>query len=100
MRYCQYEFHTILSPLGDIVLCILYNEVDFMRSEAQKKADKKYKESGKSKYKTVGASLHIKQADQLQAAADALGLTLSKYLVLSALYCSENQISFGKLNQE
>lgn len=63
-----------------------------MRSEAQKRADKKYKESGKSNYKTVGASLRIEQAQQLQTTAENLGLTLSKYLVLSALYCSENQI--------
>lgn len=29
-----------------------------MRSEAQRRADKKYKESGKDKYKTFGISMH------------------------------------------
>lgn len=67
-----------------------------MRSDAQKRADKKYQDSGKNKYKTIGARLHIDQADQLQTTAENLGLTLSKYLVLSALYCSDNQITFDK----
>lgn len=67
-----------------------------MRSEAQKRADKKYNDSGKNQYKTIGTSLHIKQIEEVRAAADSLGLTVSKFLALSALYCAKNQIPLDK----
>ena len=63
-----------------------------MRSEAQKKADAKYARSGKCKYRTVAARLHIEQADAIQKAAESHGLTVSRFMALAAMYCMENDI--------
>ena len=64
------------------------------RSEAQKKDDKKYQNSEKCKYKTVGARLHVDNIANIEAAAEKNGITISKFLTLSALYCANNNIKF------
>ncbi|MBQ9948651.1 MAG: hypothetical protein IJO91_09715 [Oscillospiraceae bacterium] len=55
-----------------------------MRSEAQKKADEKYIRSGKCKYKTIAARLHINQAEEIQAYSNSQNLTVSKFMTLAA----------------
>lgn len=69
-----------------------------MRSDAQKRADKKYAQSDKCKYKTVSVRLHIDQATKIQSAADQNNTTVSKYLLNCALYCINNNISFDTSN--
>ena len=64
------------------------------RSEAQKKADKKYQNSEKCKYKTVGTRLHVDHISNIEVAAEKNGITISKFLALSALYCANNNIKF------
>ncbi len=64
------------------------------RSEAQKKADKNYKNSDKNQYKTIGCSLHKEQAQNIENYAKNQGLTISKFLLQSAIYCMDNNIKF------
>lgn len=66
-----------------------------MRSDAQKKADKKYIKSGKCQYKTISARLHNEQAECIQKAAENIGVTQSKFILLSALHCIKNNIKFS-----
>ena len=73
-------------------MCIIHKRGGNMRSDAQKKADKKYIESGKCKYKTIGTRLNIEQAQRIEKAANKAGLSISKFLLKSALYCIENNI--------
>lgn len=65
-----------------------------MRSEAQKRADKKCAQSDKCKYKTISVRIHVDQAAKIQNAADQSGTTVSKYVLNCALYCLENNITF------
>lgn len=71
-----------------------------MRSEAQKRADKKYAQSDKCKYKTISVRLHVDQATQIQDAAEQNGTTVSKYLLNCALYCVNNDVAFDTLDNE
>lgn len=64
------------------------------RSEAQKRADKKYIDSGKCKYKTIAARVHIDQAQAIDKAAEKLGISTSKFLTLAALYCVDHDVKF------
>lgn len=64
-----------------------------MRSESQKRADKNYIDSGKCKYKTASARLHIDQYQKIESAAGKVGMTVSKFLLLSALYCIKHNIN-------
>ncbi len=66
-----------------------------MRSEAQKRADKKYSQSDKCKYKTISVRLRIEQSEKIQSTAEQNGMTLSKYVLNCALYCIENNVVFN-----
>ena len=62
------------------------------KTEAQKRASRKYEKSEKFQYTTVGARLKKDMAAQIQKTAEEKGLSLSRYLLLSAKYCMENNI--------
>ncbi len=62
------------------------------RSEAQKRADKKYAETHEINYTTIGTRVEKKKAEIIKASAVELGISPSKFLLLSALYCIENNI--------
>ena len=71
-----------------------------MRSEAQKRADKKYKESGKDKYKTVGVKMHENNIKKLAEFASSSNLTFSKYMARAAYYCALNNIDLTHFEQD
>lgn len=71
-----------------------------MRSDAQKKAAKKYKESGKDKYKTIGAVMHADNMEKIKEIAQANGLSASKYTTRAALYCALNNIDLSDFTQD
>ncbi len=62
------------------------------RSEAQKRADEIYRKSGKYNRVTIGANVRKEEAVEIQNAANAIGLTASRFLLLSAQYCIDNNI--------
>ncbi|MCM1059635.1 MAG: hypothetical protein NC452_05020 [Eubacterium sp.] len=64
------------------------------RSEAQKRADKKYQESDKYHYKTISTKLHTDKIEKISEAANKAGVSTSKFLVLAAEYCIDNNIKF------
>lgn len=71
-----------------------------MRSEAQKRADKKYRESGKDKYRNVSTKVHIDKIEKLKRIALKSGLTVSRYLVRSAFYCANNNIDLSDYTED
>lgn len=71
-----------------------------MRSEAQKRADKKYAQSDKCKYKTISVRLRIDQAEKIQEVAEQSKTTTSKYVLKCALYCIENNIDLDLSNKK
>lgn len=71
-----------------------------MRSESQKKADKKYKESGKDKYGNIGASMHIDNIEVIKKIALASGLTPSKYASRAIFYCVNNNIDLSQYDEK
>lgn len=71
-----------------------------MRSEAQKRADKKYKESGNYKYKTIGVKIHSDNLDQLASIASSSSLTVPKYMARAAFYCAINNIDLTEFDQD
>lgn len=71
-----------------------------MRSEAQKRADKKYKASGKCKYKVVGVSIHEDNLKKFSEFAASSGLTVSKYMARAAYYCALNNIDLTEFDQD
>ena len=71
-----------------------------MRSDAQKKAAKKYRESGKDKYKTIGAVMHADNMEKIKEIAQANGLSASKYTTRAALYCAINNIDLSEFTQD
>lgn len=71
-----------------------------MRSEAQKKADKKYKEAGKDQYRNIGASMHIKNIEKIKKIALANGLTPSKYTARAVFYCANHNIDLSDYTEE
>ena len=71
-----------------------------MRSEAQKRADKKYKESGKDRYKNVSIKMHEDNIKKLTEFAVSSNLTFSKYMARSAYYCALNNIDLTKFEQD
>lgn len=66
-----------------------------MRSEAQKRADKKYNDSDKCKYTTVATRLHINQAEAIKQIANNYNITVSKYIALACKYCIDNNIQLN-----
>ena len=71
-----------------------------MRSEAQKKADKKYMNSEKYKYKTVGVKIHEDNLKILREFATSSGLTAPKYLQRAAYYCALNNIDLTRFDRD
>lgn len=71
-----------------------------MRSESQKKADKKYKEAGKDKYGNIGASMHIDNIKIIKRIALANGLTPSKYTARAIFYCANNNIDLSQYDEK
>ncbi len=71
-----------------------------MRTEAQKKADKKYRESGKDKYKTIGAVMHIDNFNKIKKLASESGLSASKYATRAILYCANNNIDLSQYDEK
>lgn len=69
-----------------------------MRSEAQKRADKKYRESGKNMYKVLGAKMHIKNIEKIKKIALTQGLTPSKFAARAVFYCANNDIDLSNYN--
>ena len=65
-----------------------------MRSEAQKRADKKYFETHEINHTTISAKVEKKKAEEIKAEAQRQGSTASKYLLSAVLYCMENNIIF------
>lgn len=69
-----------------------------MRSEAQKKADKKYRQSEKNNYTAISSGMTKEQAALCKEYAAKIGLTPSKFALSAMLYCIENGIEF-KINE-
>ncbi len=66
-----------------------------MRTEAQKRADKKYFETHTSNFTTIGMGVEKNKAEEIRAEAKRQGLTASKYLLSAVIYCMENKIEFN-----
>lgn len=71
-----------------------------MRSEAKKRADKKYQQSEKYKYKTAGVKMHEDNIKKLKEFAASSNLTLSKYMARAAYYCALNNIDLTHFEQD
>lgn len=67
-----------------------------MRSEAQKRADKKYYETHETNHATISTKVEKSKAEAIKAEAQKQGITASKYLLLAVTYCMENNINFKK----
>lgn len=67
-----------------------------MRSEAQKRADKKYFETHEINHTTISAKVEKKKAEEIKTEAQKQGITASKYLLLAASYCMEHNITFER----
>lgn len=63
-----------------------------MRTEAQKRADKKYKESDKYNRKIIASNVTKEEAERIREAAAKLEMTPSKFMLSAALYCIDNGI--------
>lgn len=70
-----------------------------MRSEAQKRADKKYRELGKDKYRNLSAKIHIDSIEKIKKIALANGLTPSKYTARAVFYCANNNIDLSEYDE-
>lgn len=71
-----------------------------MRTDAQKRADKKYKSSEKYKYKSVGTKMHEDNLKKLTEIAAASGMTAPKYMARAAYYCALNNIDLTNFEQD
>ena len=71
-----------------------------MRTEAQKRADKKYQQSEKYKYTTVGIKVHEDNLKKLAEFAAASSLTIPKYMSRAAYYCALNNIDLTQFDQD
>lgn len=67
-----------------------------MRTDAQKKADQKYRASPKNNYTSISAGMTKEQAFQCKEYAHKIGITPSRFAVNAMLYCIENNIIFDK----
>ena len=65
-----------------------------MRSEAQKKADQKYRASPKNNYTSISAGMTKEQAEMCKEYAQKYNMTPSRFAVNAMLYCIENNITF------
>lgn len=71
-----------------------------MRSEAQKRADKKYRESGKDKYRNLSTKVHINNLEKIRRIALNNGLTPSKYTARAVFYCVNNNIDLSEYDEK
>ncbi len=71
-----------------------------MRSEAQRRADKKYKESGKDKYKTLGVVMHSDNINKVRETALSQNLSPSKFAARAVYYCVNNDIDLSDYNDD
>ena len=71
-----------------------------MRSEAQKRADKKYRDSGKDKYKTFGISMHSDNIKKVKDTALSQNLSPSKFAARAVYYCVNNDIDLSDYNDD
>lgn len=71
-----------------------------MRSEAQKRADKKYRESGKDKYRNVCVKMHIDNIEKFKKIVLNKNLTVPKYFARAAFYCAINNIDLSEFDQD
>ena len=71
-----------------------------MRTDAQKRADKKYKASEKNKYKSIGTKMHEDNLKKLTEIATASGMTTPKYMARAAYYCALNNIDLTHFEQD
>lgn len=65
------------------------NEVEFMATEAQKRAHKKYCEKT---YKAFTVNAKIAEYEKISEYCDKNGISKAQLLLRSALYCIENDI--------
>ncbi len=63
-----------------------------MRSEAQKRADKKYRKSEKNNYTSISSGMTKEQAALCKEYASKMGITPSRFALSAMLYCIENNI--------
>lgn len=61
-----------------------------MRSEAQKRADRKY---AKEHLTVVSCKLRKEEADDLRSYAESHGLTLANFARLALRYCKNNNVN-------
>ena len=66
-----------------------------MRTEAQKKADQKYRASPKNNYTSISAGMTKDQAEKCREYAQKNGITPSRFAVNAMLYCIEHNITFN-----
>ena len=71
-----------------------------MRSEAQRRADKKYKESGKDKYNTFGVVMHSDNINKVRETALSQNLSPSKFAARAVYYCVNNDIDLSDYNDD
>ncbi len=71
-----------------------------MRSEAQKRADKKYRDLGKDKYRNLSTKIHINNIEKIKRIALNSGLTPSKYTARAVFYCVNNNIDLSEYDEE
>lgn len=65
-----------------------------MRTEAQRKADRKYRASEKNNYTSISAGMTKEQAEQCRDYAKKIGVTPSRFALNAMIYCIENNITF------
>ena len=63
-----------------------------MKTEAQKKAQDKYRRSDKYNWTTIASGMTKSEAEKIREAAAKLETTPSKFMLNAALYCIENDI--------
>lgn len=74
-----------------------------MRSEAQKRADKKYYDKYKNTHKkhtTIGIGVEKAKAEEIYSEAHRQNLSVSRYVLSAVLYCMQNNICFSDKEQE
>lgn len=71
-----------------------------MRTEAQKRADKKFRELGRDKYKNLSTVIHVDNVEKIKKVALNSGLTLSKYIARAVFYCVNNNIDLSEYDEK
>ncbi len=63
-----------------------------MRTEAQKRAEDKYRKSDKFNRTIIGSNMTKSEAEKIREAAAKFETTPSKFMLNAALYCIKNDI--------